>query len=95
MRLPCVHAADDTARRMAYVLEADLETEANNSPTQRLYSRIRYGDEGGVAGAKSTLCPDCDVVAGEHHIYGCVVEQCPICGGSVSNCECRCERLGE
>lgn len=33
-------------------------------------------------------CRDCGVAIGEVHVKGCVVEQCPRCGGQYMSCAC-------
>ena len=57
------------------------------------YKRILYGQETDVQGASSTPCLDCDAVSGGLHGHGCVVEQCPVCGGSVTACDCEYDRF--
>lgn len=38
-------------------------------------------------------CPACGVDEDEFHFLGCVVEECPWCGGQLSKCNCRFEQL--
>ena len=59
------------------------------------YLRIPYGEEHGVLGAKNTICPSCEAGAGQYHVRGCVVEECPVCGECASNCDCKSERFQE
>ncbi len=40
------------------------------------------------------LCPVCFVGPGETHILGCPVEICPWCGGQLTHCDCRFQKLG-
>lgn len=39
-------------------------------------------------------CVACGVKAGEYHMLGCPVEQCPWCGAQLSRCNCRFDQLG-
>ena len=39
------------------------------------------------------VCPACHVSTGEYHVLGCPVEVCPWCGGQLTRCGCRYERL--
>ena len=43
--------------------------------------------------AKLMRCPVCHVHEGESHLFGCVVELCPWCGGQLSVCNCRFDQL--
>jgi hypothetical protein len=51
-------------------------------------ARVRYGRERrpwiGVRGP----CGDCAVIAGEYHVPGCDLEQCPSCAGQLLSCRC-------
>jgi len=38
-------------------------------------------------------CPACAVGDGEKHVLGCPVEVCPWCGGQLTSCHCRFEKL--
>lgn len=49
-------------------------------------------DEFGAEAADS-VCPVCQVAAGEMHLLGCPVEVCPWCDGQLSKCNCRFEKL--
>jgi hypothetical protein len=42
----------------------------------------------------TAVCPVCQVVEGEQHLLGCVVEICPWCDAQLSSCNCRFEQLG-
>lgn len=46
------------------------------------------------AAADDFVCPACQVEVGENHLLGCPVEVCPWCGGQLSSCNCRFEKLG-
>ncbi|MGL1930347.1 MAG: hypothetical protein OCC45_01150 [Desulfotalea sp.] len=48
---------------------------------------------GGAIKEGGSLCPVCGVGEGEVHILGCLVEVCPWCGGQLSKCNCRFEKL--
>ncbi len=43
--------------------------------------------------AKKPRCPVCQVVEGELHLLGCVVEVCPWCGGQLTSCNCSFDQL--
>lgn len=53
--------------------------------------RVRYGEEEHDWRAECGPCHDCLAVAGEFHVPGCDVEQCPSCGGQAMSCGCRYE----
>ena len=40
------------------------------------------------------VCVACGVAAGEFHILGCPVEQCPWCEAQLNHCNCRFDQLG-
>ncbi|MEW6427252.1 MAG: hypothetical protein AB1568_04360 [Thermodesulfobacteriota bacterium] len=44
-------------------------------------------------GVDPESCPVCLVRQGEIHILGCPVEICPWCGGGLTRCNCRFDRL--
>jgi len=44
--------------------------------------------------AAASVCVVCGVAAGEVHIFGCPVEQCPWCDGQLNRCNCRFDQLG-
>ena len=44
--------------------------------------------------AQPVVCVACGVGAGEMHILGCPVEQCPWCEAQLSRCNCRFDKLG-
>lgn len=46
------------------------------------------------ATASPGVCVACGVAAGELHILGCPVEQCPWCEAQLSHCNCRFDQLG-
>ena len=43
---------------------------------------------------ETVVCVACGVKAGEYHMLGCPVEQCPWCEAQLSNCNCRFDQLG-
>jgi len=54
----------------------------------RLYSRIRYGEEG-WAESLPDHCHDCNVRKGQFHVPGCDMEKCPRCGEQLISCSCK------
>ena len=52
------------------------------------YTRIPYGQERQDWDASHRRCHDCDVQAGELHLPGCDVEECPKCGWQAISCDC-------
>jgi hypothetical protein len=52
------------------------------------WPRVRYGDEKTDWGAQEYLCHDCRASAGQFHVIGCDVEQCPRCGEQAIMCDC-------
>ncbi len=64
------------------------------------YARIPYqgefywpDGEVGDSGRGSTICYECLVAQGQLHVPGCVLEECPVCGGMVAKCDCPVEGL--
>lgn len=56
----------------------------------RAYPRIRYGDEGDLAGPVPEPCHDCAVLRGQYHVGGlCDMEECPRCHEQFIGCDCR------
>lgn len=55
----------------------------------RYYKRIKYGEEEFTWGDER--CHDCGAKIGHYHHSNCDVEQCPICGGQLIDCECEFE----
>ena len=47
-----------------------------------------------ASAASPRVCVACGVAAGELHILGCPVEQCPWCEAQLSYCNCRFDQLG-
>ncbi len=54
----------------------------------RTYGRVPYGYEGHLLNAEATSCDECRVNAGELHVHGCAVEDCPRCEGPLISCGC-------
>ena len=52
------------------------------------HPRVVYGEESDDWGAEFRPCHDCGVSKGSLHLLGCDVEQCPCCGGRVTDCDC-------
>jgi len=53
------------------------------------YRRIRYQQERGYGGTpRPTACHDCRAEAGELHMVGCEVEECPSCHQQAISCGC-------
>jgi hypothetical protein len=52
--------------------------------------RIRYGSERNAEkyGFANRPCHDCAAVAGQYHVPGCDMEECPQCGGQLISCGC-------
>lgn len=51
-------------------------------------SRIPFGREQLDFYADRGPCHDCQVLAGEFHVPGCDVEECPVCGDQLAFCAC-------
>jgi hypothetical protein len=54
----------------------------------KVYSRVRFGDEQKDWRAEQRPCRDCGVVKGQYHVPGCDVDECPACGGQAITCDC-------
>ena len=52
-----------------------------------VFPRVRYGDERPPIDA-TVNCHDCGVIAGQYHVPGCDMEECPACGGQRITCPC-------
>jgi hypothetical protein len=50
--------------------------------------RIKYGSETDDWNAANQPCHDCRVFAGEFHVPGCDVEECPSCHEQLLTCDC-------
>ena len=54
--------------------------------------RIRYGDEADDFGAGQLPCQECGATRGQYHAFGqCDAEQCPVCRGQATSCDCAYE----
>lgn len=51
-------------------------------------------EDGKAAVRPKAFCPACSAAEGEFHEFGCPVEVCPWCGGQLTYCNCRFDRLG-
>ena len=51
----------------------------------KVYERIKYGEDGWCDGDR---CPDCGALLGHYHHWGCDTERCPVCGGQMLGCDC-------
>lgn len=50
------------------------------------YLRVRYGEENVDWEADKYECHDCGVAKGQIHVFGCDVEECPVCGDQLISC---------
>jgi hypothetical protein len=64
-----------------------------------VYQRVPYRasdffwPDSETAGSKRgvSICYDCLVEAGNFHVPGCALEECPACGGFIKECPCAVE----
>lgn len=74
----------------------------NESQTRTVYviqgapvPRVPCGDETFDLGAGQSACRECGAARGQYHAFGqCDAEQCPVCRGQATGCDCAYEGDG-
>lgn len=52
------------------------------------YPRRAWGPDHPQHHITSQPCRDCDVAPGKLHVWTCMMERCPVCGGQAYGCDC-------
>jgi hypothetical protein len=65
---------------------AEAQDEAEYDIADRMYPRVRYGEERRPWPAGP--CHDCAVLRGQFHVPGCDAEECPCCHWQAIGCPC-------
>ena len=74
----------EALKRMAGLKAQPYYTIAGNP-----HVRIPWGDEQGSRYDPDLRCPGCGSKPGELHVPTCSREQCPSCGGTAFQCDCK------
>jgi len=92
LRLPknlLIPEEDYDRPRVAYSTEVKEAQGIRSFYVVRKYDRIPYGKEKqNDLSRHLSRCGDCGVKKGQYHVFGCDLEECPICGGQAWSCEC-------
>jgi len=52
------------------------------------YPRRAWGPDHPQHAITTQPCRDCGVKPGQLHVWTCMMERCPVCGGQAYGCEC-------
>jgi hypothetical protein len=75
--------------RIPYSTEVKEAQSIRSFYVVRRYDRIPYGNEKeNDLWRTLSRCGDCGVKKGQFHVFGCDLEECPICGGQAWTCSC-------